>query len=106
MVVNNVLLVELQVLLQGRGGDASAASGCFSAAAPTSQGPPFTPAQSYRQYYPFMFRATQAVLTMKEARAVIITMHQGSPFTQNIQTLLTEKAGEDVNGVYTSTGNS
>jgi hypothetical protein len=53
-----------------------------------------------------MFRPNQVVLSLIEARAVIISMHQSAPFAQNYKTLLQEEAGKDVHGVYTATGNS
>ena len=106
----------METPIYGSGGAGGAAGGAATSsswggggaggAAISSQGPLSTPSQSIRQSYPFMFKANQVVLTLKEARAVVISLHQGSPFTQNNKSLLREEAGKNVHGVYTPTGNS
>ena len=46
------------------------------------------------------------VLDLKQITKYISDMHKASPFTKNSRSLITERAGHDVNCTYTPTGNS
>ena len=46
------------------------------------------------------------ILASKEISKCIAEMHKSSPFIMNPKSLITERAGHDVNGTYTPTGNS